>query len=307
MYGLMQAGSTHMEIAHILGAHRSTIGRELKRNKGKRGYRPKQAHNTSTQRRSTAPKAVKMNESMTLFIEEKIRTQWSPEQISGWQKHHCDVSVSHERIYQHIWEDKRKGGDLWKHLRHSKKKRKKRYGKKDRRGSIPHRVSIDERPGIVETKKRVGDWEIDLLIGKHHKGALVSIVERKTKYTLIRKVDNKKEENVTSAAIDLLKPYSQNVHTITSDNGREFAGHEKIGESVKAQVYFAHPYHAWERGLNENTNGLIRQYFPKKTDLRYVTDEQVNTVIKKLNTRPRKTLTFKTPEEMFIRLTNKSP
>ena len=133
----------------------------------------------------------------------------------------------------------------------------------------------------------------------------MSIVKRKTKYTLLSKVDNKKAQNVTSSTIDILKPYSSNVHTITSDNGKEFAGHEKISESVNAQVYFAHPYHAWERGLNENTNGLIRQYFPKTTDFRSVTNEQINTVMDKINNRPRKTLKFKTPEEILSESTNK--
>lgn len=307
LYALMQAESEQTKIAQILEVHRSTISRELKRNKGKRGYRPKQADEKTNKRRAINHKVVKLNEEMKEFIEEKIREQWSPEQISGWQKLHHIVSLSHERIYQYIWEDKQKGGDLWMNLRQSKKKRKKRYGKKDRRGSIPNRVSIEERPGIVETKERVGDWEIDLVIGKDHKGALVSIVERKTKYTLIRKIDTKEEENVTSATINMLSPHRAAMYTLTCDNGKEFSGHEKIAASLDAKVYFAHPYRACERALNENTNGLIRQYFPKKTDLRYVTEEHVNIVMDKLNNRPRKTLTFKTPKEMLINCIDKDP
>jgi transposase, IS30 family len=229
-------------------------------------------------------------------IEEKIRLDWSPEQVSGTLK----ITISHERIYQHIWADKRNGGMLYKHLRQSNKKRKKQYGSKDKRGQIRNRISIDERPEIVAQKTRIGDWEIDTVIGKNHQGALVTIVDRVSKFTLIKKVACKHAEVVTEATILLLQPYLDKTLTITADNGKEFASHERIKEQLNADVYFAHPYRSWERGLNENTNGLIRQYFTKGSSFENITDTEVEAVMHKLNHRPRKTLNFKTPREVFF-------
>lgn len=202
--------------------------------------------------------------------------------------------------YQHIWTDKRHGGTLYLHLRQSHKKRKKQYGSKDKRGQIRNRVSIDERPAIVEEKTRIGDWEIDTVIGQNHQGALVTIVDRVSKFTLIKKVDSKHAEVVTEATIILLKPYLDKALTITADNGKEFAGHETIKAHLNADVYFAHPYHSWERGLNENTNGLIRQYFTKGSSFEDITDADVEAVMHKLNHRPRKTLNYKTPHAVFF-------
>jgi len=199
-----------------------------------------------------------------------------------------------------VREDKRQGGTLYKHLRYSHKKRKKQYGGKDKRGQIKNRVSIDERPEIVAQKTRIGDWEIDTVIGKNHQGALVTIVDRVSRFTLIKKVSSKHADVVTAATIDLLKPYMDKTWTITADNGKEFAGHEILAEQLNASVYFAHPYHSWERGLNENTNGLIRQYFTKGSSFVDITHEQVEEVMRKLNHRPRKALNYKTPHEVFF-------
>jgi IS30 family transposase len=289
------------EIAQMIGRHKSTIYRELSRNKGERGYRPKQAHEKASQRRQAACKAVKMTLELIKLIEAKIREDWSPEQIAGWLLDEHNLILSHERIYQHIWANKRKGGDLYKHLRRQGKKYQKRSNGKTSRGQIKNRVSIDERPAIVDSKIRVGDWEIDTVIGKGHQGALVTLVERKTLYSLAAQVDSKHAEPVTKAAISLLTPFLGRVHTITADNGKEFAWHEGIAKQLKTKVYFAHPYHSWERGLNENTNGLLRQYFPKGTNLKYVEQKEVDAVVFKLNNRPRKTLGFKTPAEMIGR------
>jgi len=219
---------------------------------------------------------------------------------TGQLKEELGILISHERIYQHIWTDKRHGGTLYKHLRQSNKKRKKQYGSKDKRGQIRNRVSIDERPTIVAEKTRIGDWEIDTVIGQNHQGALVTIVDRVSKFTLIKKVDSKHAEVVTAATITLLQPYLDKTLTITADNGKEFAGHETIKEQLNADVYFAHPYHSWERGLNENTNGLIRQYFTKGSSFENITDDEVEAVMNKLNHRPRKTLKFKTPHKVFF-------
>jgi IS30 family transposase len=278
----------------------ATICRELKRNKGKKGYRPRQAQIKAGKRRREAAKALKMTDEVILVIEEKICLDWSPEQVSGWLKINQGIFISHERIYQHIWEDKRHGGTLYTHLRQSNKKRKKQYGSKDKRGQIRNRISIDERPAIVAEKTRIGDWEIDTVIGQNHQGALVTIVDRVSKFTLIKKVDSKHAEVVTEATISLLLPYLDKALTITADNGKEFAGHETMKEQLNADVYFAHPYHSWERGLNENTNGLIRQYFTKGSSFENITDDEVEAVMNKLNHRPRKTLNFKTPHTVFF-------
>ena len=297
---LKKAKKDQKEIAVILGVSPSTISRELKRNTGQRGYRPKQAHIKALTRREEACKVIKMTTEVVTLIEAKIRLDWSPEQVSGWLNEEQAISISHERIYQHVWADKRQEGTLYKHLRHSHKKRKKQYGSKDKRGQIRNRVSIDERPEIVEQKTRIGDWEIDTVIGQNHQGALVTIVDRVSKFTLIKKVDSKHAEVVTEATITLLKPYLDKTLTITADNGKEFAGHESMTEQLNAAVYFAHPYHSWERGLNENTNGLIRQYFTKGSSFENITDEQVEEVMNKLNHRPRKTLNYKTPNAVFF-------
>ncbi len=260
---LKKVETSQVEIALIVDVSAPTISRELKRNTGRRGYRPKQAHNKALKRRGDAIKAIKMTLPLVDLIESKIRLDWSPEQVSGWLEEERTIKISHERIYQHIWTDKCQGGELYKHLRQSNKKRKKRYGSKDKRGQIRNRISIDERPEEVEAKTRIGDWEIDTVIGKNHQGALVTIVDRVSKYTLIKRVASKHADVVTEATITLLAPYLDKTLTITADNGKEFAGHETLAKQLEASVYFAHPYSSWERGLNENTNGLIRQYFTK--------------------------------------------
>jgi len=297
---LKKAGKNQKEIAALLGVSESTISRELTRNEGKKGYRPKQAQIKADNRKKQAVKALKMTPALILLIEARIRLDWSPVQVSGQLKDELGILISHERIYQHIWTDKRDGGTLYTHLRQCHKQRKKKYGSKNKRGQIRNRVSIDERPAIVAEKTRIGDWEIDTVIGQNHQGALVTIVDRVSKFTLIKKVDSKHAEVVTAATITLLQPYLDKTLTITADNGKEFAGHETIKEQLSANVYFAHPYCSWERGLNENTNGLIRQYFTKGCSFENITDDEVEAVMNKLNHRPRKTLKFKTPHTVFF-------
>ena len=297
---LKKAGKNQKEIAVLIGVSPGTICRELKRNKGKKGYRPRQAQIKADKRRELAAKVLKMTVALIVLIEGMIMLDHSPEQITGVLKEEHGIAISHERIYQHIWTDKRQGGMLYSHLRQSGKKRKKRYGSKDKRGQIRNRISIDDRPTVVDEKIRLGDWEIDTVIGKNHQGVLVTIVDRVSKFTLIKIVASKHAEVVTAATVSLLKPYMDKTFTITADNGKEFAGHEKMKEALKADVYFAHPYCSWERGLNENTNGLIRQYFPKGSSFENITDKDVEAVMNKLNHRPRKTLNFKTPHAVFF-------
>lgn len=296
---LKKRGCSQQEIADCVGVSQSTVSRELARNTGDRGYRHKQAQERSVQRRKKACKPSKMTPEMIAIIESKLRIEWSPEQVSGWLLDEHEDLISHESIYLHVWADKRAGGDLYTHLRQQGKKYDKRRNGKSTRGQIKNRVSIDERPQIVDDKSRIGDWEIDTVVGKGHSGALVTIVERVTNYTVSRQVSVKSAAAVTKATIALLKPLKDVVHTITADNGKEFAYHEEISEALEADIYFAHPYSSWERGLNENTNGLLRQYFPKKTDFKEVSQADVRRAVSRLNTRPRKYLDFKTPDDLM--------
>jgi IS30 family transposase len=250
-------------------------------------------------RRKAKENATRITSDTWQRVDTLLKQDWSPEQISGTLKRQGQPSASHERIYKHIYADKQQGGDLHTHLR-CQKKRRKRYGTYDRRDQIANRKSIDQRPAVVATKQRLGDWEIDTIIGKNHKQAIVSLVERQSKLTRLAKVERKTDEAVKAALIKLLKPIAQKVHTITSDNGKEFAGHEAIAEALGVEFYFAHPYHSWERGLNENTNGLVRQYFSKGSNFTAITDQQVQAVAERLNERPRKTLGFQTPNDVFF-------
>ena len=300
IYALLHEDVSRGRIAKILGRDATTIGREIRRNRGHRGYRPGQAQRKAQERRHI-PRSNKMTAEVIACIEEKLYEEYSPEQISYTMREYAGVRVSHERIYQHIWQDKKHGGDLYRKLRIAGvKKRRKRYGTKDWRGKIPNRVDIDQRPKIVEKKTRIGDWEADLVSGVHHRGFLVTLVERRSKFTLIGQVKHKTAADVTAEIMRLLAPHKERVQTITYDNGREFSAHELINEGLECRSYFAKPYHSWERGLNENTNGLIRQYFPKGMDLRDVSREKLAFVMKRLNHRPRKTLAFKSPRDIFV-------
>lgn len=292
IYALKKAGHTQSEIASLLERSPSTISRELARNRGMRGYRPKQAQSMACARRAVNARTI--DEATWRFAQARLREDWSPDQISA------HAAISHETIYRRVYADKRAGGTLWKHLR-CQKQRRKRYGRQDRRGIIPHRQSIEQRPAIVGTRSRIGDWEADTVIGKNHKQAIVSLVERKSGFLLMRKVERKTARAVGGAMTDLLKPHRRRVRTITSDNGREFAGHEEVSRQLQADFYFAHPYASWERGTNENTNGLIRQYFPKNRDFTTITQQEIDKAMQRLNSRPRKRLGYLTPAQVFFK------
>ena len=284
------------KIATTIGVSRSTISRELNRNSGKRGYRPNQAHGKALARREKKSK-LRISEAVWALVEKTLREDWSPEQVSGKLKA-SGISVSHERIYQHVYADKRAGGTLWAHLRHPKKYRK-RAGGRDRRGKIPNRRSIDERSAIVDERSRIGDWEADLILGKNHQGVALTLTERKSRFTLLRTFPSKHADPITQGIKELLK-WDARLKTITFDNGKEFAGHEEIAVALNVDCYFANPYSSWERGTNENTNGLIRQYFPKNRSLKNISMEEETMIMDKLNLRPRKCLDFKTPYEVFF-------
>lgn len=301
---LLKAGFSQSQMAFYLEVHKSTISREITRNRGHKGYRPHQAHEKAMARRYVSAKRIKMTPAMIELINHYICQDFSPEQVSGYLDREHALSISHETIYKHIWSDKRSGGTLYKHLRHSYRKHRKRYGIKQRRGRMKGQVSIDLRPPVVDAKSRIGDWEIDTMTGKNSKGYLITVVERKSKLTMIKRVADKQSDEMAKAIIKLLRPYKDSVLTITADNGKEFTRHKKISKGLKADVYFAHPYHAWERGLNENTNGLLRQYFPKTLDFRVIDDKSVQYSMGRLNNRPRKTLGYATPNEVFLRDNN---
>ena len=292
---LLKMGHSQTKIADALGVHKSTISRELQRNHGKRGYRPKQAHQFALQRRKRAQKRITAD--IWALVEARLRQDWSPEQIAGRFKE-AGLAISHEHIYQYIYADKRVGGDLWKHLR-CQKKRRKRVGSYDRRGKIPNRKSIEQRPEVVEQRTRLGDWEVDLMVGKGHQGVLVTLTERKSRFTLLRRVANKQTQLVSQAILELLQ-WVSSLESITADNGKEFAAHQHISQTLAVDFYFAHPYSSWERGTNENTNGLIRQYLPKSRSLKNLSFQEETMIMDRLNLRPRKCLDFRTPYEVFF-------
>ena len=299
---LRKVGTSSTAIAEHLGYDRSTVCREIKRNAGHRGYRHKQAQREATARRREASSVpYRLTQEVWAEIQERLREGWSPEQISGRFRME-GRPIGRQIIYDRIRGDRKAGGDLWKSLRRRGKKRNWRGGRHAGRGHIPNRVDISERPGIVEEKTRIGDWEADTIIGKAHSGAVVSLVDRVTKYTLLARVERKTAAAVGASMIGLLGSDDFVVHTITSDNGKEFATHMHVARALDADFFFARPYHSWERGLNEHTNGLCREYFPKDTDFRQVTDAEISALQDRLNARPRKVLGYRTPAEAMFGL-----
>jgi IS30 family transposase len=298
---LIEEGKTQKEIAAKVKVVKSTISREIKRNSSLKGYVADTANKKAIKRKKEARKRVKFDTHLESLVKEKLLLKWSPEQISGVLKKEKSIYISPERIYQFIWNDKRNGGELYKNLRSCNKKYKKRSSLKDMRGQIKNKISIDERPSVVEEKSRIGDWEIDTVVGANHKGYLITAVERFTKYTIIRKVNEKSAEVVAQSLIEAFFPLQLPVLTITADNGKEFAYHETISKELNCGFYFAHPYSSWERGLNENTNGLIRQYIPKKERIDTIPDSFILQIEKELNSRPRKGLGYSSPQEIINR------
>ncbi|KEQ17063.1 IS30 family transposase [Endozoicomonas numazuensis] len=299
----LKEGVSQNKIAKALGRSQSSLSRELGRNTGQRGYRHKQAHGKAEERHKEKTKSIKLTDDIKQRIERDIREDWSPEQVVGRLEQEGVIKLHHETVYQFILEDKKTGGTLYKHLRHQGKTYRKRYGSAHNRTGIPNRVGIEHRPEIANDRKRVGDWEADTIIGKNHKGAVVTMDERKTKLRLAVPLPGKKAKAVKQAMVSSLKPLKKFVKTITYDNGREFVEHEEVAKALSCDSYFAVPYHSWERGQNENANGLLRQYFPKSMELDNVTDKEVIIAVDKLNGRPRKCLGYKTPYEAFKELT----
>ena len=296
-------GSTQQHIAEALGRHPSTIGRELKRNTYAQChmYTYHWARQIVKQRKACANqyKHRKLTEEIAPVIQQLIRQYLSPEQVSGDLKKHHAISLSHETIYRFIYGDATRKAQLKPFLRQGGKHRRKRDGSGARASCIPNRVSITDRPPEVEKKARLGDWECDTVIGKNRKSVLVTVVDRASLYTVCSRVYSRSAQVVGQAIIQLLRPFKERVQTLTFDNGSEFVKHESIAQALEATTYFAHPYSSWERGINENTNGLLRQFFPKHTDFSKVSWQQVQKAVDSLNNRPRKTRGYRTPNQLF--------
>jgi IS30 family transposase len=298
---LCVAGHTQSFIAKQIGKDKSVISRELKRNAdGRSGrYKADLAQRKYAERVRGKPKIIRLTTDVQNRIRDYLDMDYSPEQIAGVCKKEGLAMVSHERIYQYIWADKKQGGKLYEHLRTQGKRYRKRGASKDRRGIIKGRVGIEHRPERVEEKEHFGDLEIDTIIGKNHQGAIVTINDRALGILRMKKVQTRHAELIHQATIELLLPLKPLLQTITADNGKEFANHKEISKDLDIDFYFANPYHSWERGANENLNGLIRQYIPKKTDFALLTDEFIQEIQDKLNNRPRKRYGYLSPQEMF--------
>ena len=294
IYALIGAEHSINFIARALNRSPSTILREIRRNKSLRGYQVNNAHKKACARRSNNALSIIAN--VWDWVTDKLKENWSPQQIAG-----VHGGLSHMSIYRYIWTNKRKGGRLWQCLRRKAKPYRQRLTA-ETRGRINDRVSIHERPSIVDARTRIGDWEADTIIGQHHKQAIVTLVERKTGLLKMKRVDNKTAQQVSEAMIELLKPVRLQVKTITSDNGKEFAQHKKVKQKLFSSFFFADAYASWQRGTNENTNGLIREYLPKGCDFRQVSDDEMQDIENKLNNRPRKRLGFKTPMQAFYNI-----
>lgn len=299
IYALLRAGHTQTNIASILGRHKSTISRELKLGTGLCNYRPKQACALAAKRAKSSRNASQIAPWVLNMASYMLNLQWSPVQIAG------KLPISHETLYLRIYADQAHKGQLYKNLR-CQKKRRKRYGKgHERRGQIVGRRSIEQRPAHIESRSQIGHWEADTVIGVNHKQAIVTLVERKSGYAVIAKVQNKTAKLVSKAIVKLLEPFKAKVKTLTYDNGKEFAKHAWIDKKLSSTGYFARPYCSWQRGSNENFNGLLRQYVPKKRLMSTVTDEEITMIQNRLNHRPRKRLGFKTPYEVFHQSLNR--
>jgi len=301
---MLKQGYARKEICEAIGRDKSVLSREIKRNRDLRSgeYKSKLATRKYNERKQSKSKHIKFTPKIEKLVKKKLQQQWSPEQISNFDYGQSVEMVSHERIYQYIITDKKAGGDLYLNLRHKKKYRK-RTASKDNRGKIKDQKNIKERPTIVGKGERIGDFEVDLVIGANHKGALLTINELTTGYAKVRRIESKNADEVSKMIVKVLKPYANICKTITADNGKEFAKHKYVSEQLGIDFYFADPYASWQRGANENYNGLLRQYFPKKTSFENITWRDVKKAERKLNMRPRKRLGFISPVHKINSLT----
>lgn len=297
---MRSAGRRPAEIARVLGRHRSTIGREIARNLCKTDgyYRPSKAQTRTLTRRTEARRVLHHSAQQYGVVEALLREKWSPEQVAGTMEMSFGFRISHQTIYRYVRQDRCRGGSLFRLLRQSGKLRRKRHNSVDFRGKLPGRRSIEDRPVEVERREAIGHWEVDTVMGTD-RNCIVTLVERATRFTLIGKLRARTKAELNRRIVKLIRQRPEQFKTVTADNGTEFHGYKQIEAATGVTFYFAHPYHSWERGTNENTNGLIRQYLPKGTSMASLTQQQCNAIARSLNTRPRKRLGFHTPESRF--------
>ena len=294
---LRRQGCTQAQIARALDRHRSTISREVRRNSRKGGgYRPSTTHDFARWRRSRSRRNQRFGPADWAMVVAYLRQGWSPEQIAGRLRKDGVLSISHESIYRYVWLDKRRGGSRYKLLRQAGKKRRKRYGAYDSRGRLAGKRHISERPPEVELRRSIGHWEIDTVLGSG-RPCIATLVERSTGYLLIGKMRARTTAELNRATLALIAQAPLPVTTITADNGTEFHGYAELEAATGARFFFATPHRSWERGSSENTNGLIRQYLPKRKSMAHLSQDRCNDIAKRLNTRPRKRLDYRTPEE----------
>lgn len=298
---LRRQGYNTSQIARVLGRHRSTLCRELSRNSTRADgrYRAATAQERTNGRRSRSRRNLRFSARDFALVEELLRQQWSPEQVAGYLARAGLLSISHETIYRYVWRDKRAGGKLYTHLRGARKRRRKRYGAYDSRGRLAGKRMISERPPEVEARAQVGHWEADTVMGACTSDCIVTLVERKTGLVLVGKLKDRTAETLRRRVVSLIRSSGARCETVTADNGTEFHDYKRIEERTGAIFYFARPYHSWERGSNENVNGLIRQYLPKGVSMAGISQHQCNAIARRLNTRPRKRLGFRTPLECY--------
>jgi IS30 family transposase len=296
-----RAGSSMAEVAKLMGRHPSTIGRDLQRNVTAHDgeYRAEKAHSYATARRRRWRRGAHFSAESLARVAGLLRGRWSAEQICGMLKKTGELDISVETIYRRIRWDKKTGGTLWKHTRIMSKFGRKRYGRHDSRGVLAGKRHISERPAEVETRQRLGHWEGDTVMGSDKRHCVLTLVERKTGFAIIEKLKSRTKDEVTRAATRAIKRHCRKFRTITFDNGTEFHDYALLEQRFPLKVYFATPYHSWERGCNENFNGLVRQYLPKGSCMRSVTQAQCNEISDDLNNRPRKRLDFDTPAKLY--------
>jgi len=298
---LRKQGFNKSQIARALGRHRCTVGRELRRNStwADGRYRASTAQERTQGRRSRSRRNRRFTAADIALVEELLCRRWSPEQVAGHLARTGRLSISHETIYRHVWRDKKAGGTLYTHLRGARKRRRKRYGGRDNRGKLAGKRMISERPAEAEARQQMGHWEVDTVMGTSSRHCVLTLVERKTGLVLIGKLPDRTKESFNRRAVHLIRRHAGAFLTVTADNGTELHGYRSIERLTGARFYFARPYHSWERGSNENANGLLRQYLPKGSSMAGLTQRRCNAISDQLNTRPRKRLGFRTPLECF--------
>jgi IS30 family transposase len=301
--GLRKRGFTCAAIARELNRHRSTISREVRRNAWRtdgRSYWVEKAQSYTNERRRVSRRNTRFTAEQWAFVDDLLGEDWSPEQIEGWCARFAILAISHETIYRHIWADKKNGGTLYTHLRIITKNLRKRYGTYDSRGRLAGKRHISTRPAAANNRSRIGHWEGDTVHGStQHNACILTLVERKSGFLAIGQLDRCGAPEATARLRELIAAQPRPVRTLTLDNGTEFHSYKQLEAVVDTKCYFATPHHSWERGSNENANGLIRQYLKKRVSMEHVTQADCQRIADKLNRRPRKRLGFRTPEEVY--------